>query len=243
MQSAASIAMGTAVTVGVVHTFLGVDHYLPFVVLGRAEGWTLRKTLSWTFLCGLGHVLSSVIIGVLGATLGWAVGNVEAFESRRGQLAAVALIGFGLFYFVWGLWRGHRHAHSHVHSDGSHHDHPHPHGRAASDVAHPAASHDETEHVRRHRRTAWVLFIIFVLGPCEALIPLVMAPAVRHDLGGCLGVAISFSAATVASMLLLVALGSLGMRFVRVQLLERHAQALAGLAILVSGILIQALGI
>ena len=36
---------GTAATLGLVHTVIGPDHYLPFIVIGRAREWTLRKTL------------------------------------------------------------------------------------------------------------------------------------------------------------------------------------------------------
>ena len=36
---------GTAATLGLVHTVIGPDHYLPFIVIGRARNWKLRKTL------------------------------------------------------------------------------------------------------------------------------------------------------------------------------------------------------
>ena len=56
----------TAATLAVLHTAVGVDHSLPFVMLGRARGWSLRRTLGMTALCGLGHVGTSVIIGAIG---------------------------------------------------------------------------------------------------------------------------------------------------------------------------------
>jgi len=75
------VIAGTAATLGLVHTVLGPDHYLPFIVIGRARKWTLRKTLIVSFFCGLGHVLSSVVLGFVGIALGFAVTRLEGVES------------------------------------------------------------------------------------------------------------------------------------------------------------------
>src|SRR5512136_1371676 len=97
---------GTAASLGLIHTILGPDHYVPFIVIGRARRWTLLKTLWVTFLAGLGHILSSVVLGLAGIALGIAVFKLEAIESFRGDIAAWLLIAFGLFYGVWGFRRG-----------------------------------------------------------------------------------------------------------------------------------------
>ena len=119
---------GTAATLGLVHTVIGPDHYLPFIVIGRARNWTLRKTLGVAFLAGLGHILSSVVLGFLGIALGIAVARLEGVESARGAIAAWLLIGFGFAYFVWGMrraWRGKPHVHPHLHDHEDAHVHPH----------------------------------------------------------------------------------------------------------------------
>ena len=61
----------------------------------------------------------------------------------------------------------------------------------------------------------------------------------------CVGVlvALVFGGTTLATMLALVAAGYAGLRMVSVQPLERWSHALAGTAVLVSGVAIQALGI
>ena len=113
------VLAGTAASIGFIHTVIGPDHYLPFIVMARARRWPLSKTLIISFLCGLGHVLSSVVLGFLGIGLGIAVTKLEGVESFRGSLAAWLLIGFGLAYFVWGLHRALRnrpHTHVHAHS-------------------------------------------------------------------------------------------------------------------------------
>jgi len=81
------------------HTLFGPDHYLPFIVMKKARNWSFAKTLSITIACGLGHVLSSVVLGLIGIAAGIALMKLEVFESFRGNIAAWALIGFGFAYF------------------------------------------------------------------------------------------------------------------------------------------------
>jgi 4-amino-4-deoxy-L-arabinose transferase-like glycosyltransferase len=244
MQTSSHLLLFSAATIAIIHTAIGPDHYLPFIVLGRAEGWTYRKTIAWTILCGAAHILSSIILGFAGVALGWTLSSMERLESLRGQIAGLALIGFGLIYFSWGLWRSKKggHSHLHIHHDGSVHSHPHPHQQLVK-LNHSQSKHEDPEHLAAHRRTLWVLFTIFVLGPCEPLIPLLMAPASRHDLWGVISVAGVFGVLTVAAMVTFVTIGRLGIQLIRLHTLERYAHALAGLAILVSGLLIQFLGL
>ncbi len=244
MPDSISVLAVTALTIGLVHTAIGPDHYLPFIVLGKAEGWTLRKTVFWTAVCGLGHVASSILLGAIGIAVGWSVLGMESFEGVRGALAGWALIGFGALYFLWGLYKARTggHSHVHVHTDGSVHAHAHDH-KAPARAGHEAAPHDESPHVRKHRRTMWTLFIIFALGPCEPLIPLLMAPASEHSVAGIALVTGAFTVATVGTMVAIVTLGAMGLQFVRIRPLERFSHALSGAAIAASGLAINFLGL
>ena len=251
---------GTAATLGLVHTVIGPDHYLPFIVIGRARNWTLRKTLFVSFMAGLGHILSSVVLGFLGIALGIAVSRLEGVESARGTIAAWLLIGFGLAYFIWGMrraWRGKPHVHAHLHDhedaqlhphgpdEGPHdpdhehvHQHAHTHTHELAEHAHPHGESPQKANV-----TPWVLFTIFVFGPCEPLIPLVMYPAARHSTAGVVLVAAAFGVVTIATMLVIIAAASVGASFVRLGKLERYSHALAGLMIFASGLAVQFLGL
>jgi hypothetical protein len=82
------ILAGTAVGLGCFHTLVGPDHYLPFIAMAKARSWPLKKTLTIAFLSGLGHVLSSVMLGFLGLALGIAVGKLNVAESWRGNAAS-----------------------------------------------------------------------------------------------------------------------------------------------------------
>ena len=94
---------GTAAGIGFVHTLLGPDHYLPFIVIARARRWRLSKTLLVSALCGLGHVLSSVILGLVGIGLGVALFRLESIESFREGLASWMQFSLCLLLCVIGL--------------------------------------------------------------------------------------------------------------------------------------------
>ncbi len=239
----------TAASIGFLHTLLGPDHYLPFVVLARARGWSLPRTALVTLLCGIGHVAGSAVLGLVGIGLGLAVSRLEAVEAWRGDLAAWLLIAVGVLYGAWGLHRalrgkGHRHLHRH-HLGGHHHHHGH-----ESEEAMPADLRDEA-HLRAHAEevagrpsaTPWVLFVVFVLGPCEPLIPLLMYPAATHSTAGLVLVTAVFAAATLATMLAVVTLATLGVDLLPMGRLERYSHALAGAAIALSGLGIELLGL
>lgn len=231
------ILLGTAAFIGFFHTLLGPDHYLPFIVMGKARKWSMVKTSWITVLCGIGHVTSSVLLGCIGIALGLAVTKLAAVESFRGNLAAWALIAFGLVYFVWGMrraWRHKPHEHFHFHADG----HPHIHQHA----------HTE-EHAHIHERenagrlTPWVLFTIFVLGPCEPLIPILMYPAAKENLWGMALVTAVFGTATLLTMLGMVVISLWGIHRLALKNVKRFTHALAGGSICLCGLAIQFLGL
>ncbi|MFH1380414.1 MAG: sulfite exporter TauE/SafE family protein [bacterium] len=226
-----------AVSIGFLHTVFGPDHYLPFIVMSRARSWSLPKTLLITFFCGIGHIASSVIIGLIGISLGIAVMKVEAFEIFRGNLAAWLLIGFGLAYTIWGIHQAIKnkpHSHLHAHGEDDFHHHSHAHSDNHVHV------HDK---LPKKNITPWVLFTIFIFGPCEPLIPILMYPAAKINLLGLLLVTLLFGTATIGTMLSIVTASSFGIQRIPLGRFERFTHALAGSTILASGLAIQFLGL
>ncbi|MCB2106568.1 MAG: hypothetical protein KDE14_02655 [Rhodobacteraceae bacterium] len=231
-----TVLAATAASVALVHTLLGPDHYLPFIVLGKTRQWSRRKVIAITTLCGIGHVGGSIALGAIGIALGVAVGTMEFIEGTRGEWAAWALLAFGLAYGVWGLRRAQTnrtHTHPHAHADGTvHHHHHHHRGGHVHVHDKPAAS-----------MTPWMLFIVFVLGPCEPLIPLLMVPAAEHSWMGVAIIAGLFGIVTIATMLTVVLLGVAGLGVLWIKPLERYAHALAGGAIAMCGFGMAVLGL
>lgn len=227
----------TAGSIGFFHTVFGPDHYVPFIVMAQSKKWSLRKTSFITFLCGLGHVLSSVVLGMIGIAFGLAVKKLELFESFRGNIAAWGLIAFGLVYFAWGVRsaiRNKPHQHSHLHSDKIAHEHTHVH---SEEHLHVHAQEDKKS------ITPWVLFTIFLFGPCEPLIPLLMYPAAKESIFGMGLVTAVFGVITIGCMLGIVVVSTFGISFVSISKLERYTHMLAGATICLCGVSVQFLGL
>lgn len=227
----------TAASIGFIHTITGPDHYLPFIMMARAQKWSQFKTTLVTLFCGLGHVMSSVVLGMIGVAFGVIVSRLEIFESVRGSMAAWAMIAFGLTYMVWGVHRGIKnkpHTHIHIHGDGEAHEHKHMHHKTH---AHPH------EVGAKKSITPWVLFTIFVLGPCEPLIPILMYPAVQQSYSGLFIVTGIFALTTISTMIAVVTLACSGIRLMPLGPLERYSHALAGGIIMASGMAITFLGL
>jgi nickel/cobalt transporter (NicO) family protein len=236
MEGSTLLLAGTAVTIGFIHTLIGPDHYVPFIVMGEARQWTIRKTMLITFICGLGHVLSSVVLGFIGIAAGISLSRLEFFESFRGNIAAWLLIAFGLVYMLISLrslYRKKKHVHTHHHTDGSDHEHEHNHFSGHSHI-----------HVEDKKNvTPWVLFLIFILGPCEPLIPLVMYPAAENNMSGVIMVSLLFSVVTIATMMSIVLSFRFGLSRINLRPLERYVNVIAGAVIMISGLAIQFLGL
>ena len=236
MEGSTLLLAGTAVTIGFIHTIVGPDHYLPFIVMGEARGWTIRKTMFITFLCGLGHVLSSVVVGFIGIIAGLSLAKLEFFESFRGNIAAWLLIAFGLVYMLLSIRSLHRkkkHMHPHHHHDGISHEHEHDH----------FTGHAHVHLADRKNMTPWILFIVFVLGPCEPLIPILMYPAAGNNISGVILVSTLFSVVTIATMMTVVLAFRLGLSKINLRPLERYVNVIAGATIAISGLAIQFLGL
>jgi len=230
-----NILLITAASTGFIHALLGPDHYLPFIFIAKARNWSLKKTLFTTFYCGLGHLASSVVISFAGIALGFGIAKIEIFDSIRGGLAGWIFFIFGLSYMVWGIVKAVKnkpHAHLHSHGGGELHLHKHQH-----DGDH---AHEESKSGRL--LTPWVLFIIFVLGPCEILIPQVMLPAAHYDTGGVIAIVALFSIATITTMCTAVTIGYYGFKFLPTAKIDRYMHAIAGAIICVSGFAILFLG-
>ncbi len=166
---------------------------------------------------------------MLGLAAGAALNQLVELESLRGQLASWAMLSFGLVYTAWSvrqLWRKREHKHVHVHSNGKAHLHVHSH---------------QSEHAHPHLENGgalgpWAIFIIFVLGPCEALIPILMYPAAAHNYAGLAWVVLVFGITTIATMIAIVALGVRGLARIKQGHWDRYVHVLTGTAISLCGV-------
>jgi nickel/cobalt exporter len=236
MDNSITLLSVTAVSLGFLHTLLGPDHYLPFIVLSQARQWSTRKTMIITFLCGLGHVISSVVLGLIGIGVGISMNKLVVAESFRGNIAGWLFIAFGLVYMIISirnLVKRHRHTHNHFHLGGKRHEHEHDH---------------TSQHTHVHEKdvmttTPWILFLIFVFGPCEPLIPILMYPAAQNNIAGAILVSVLFSVVTIATMMSIVFAFKMGLSRINLKPVEKYNHLIAGSIIFFSGIAIQFMGL
>jgi len=86
------------------------NHWLPVLAISKKENWDLSQTTSVTFITGLAHALSTVLIGVVIGVVGVKLSStVEHFAH---YIAPGVLSSIGLFY----IYQHHRHKHFHLHS-------------------------------------------------------------------------------------------------------------------------------
>jgi len=201
------------ILIALVHAALGPDHYVPFIAIGMAQRWSRARAFFVTLIAGIAHVASSIVIGFVGIAAGLTLEKLEFLEGTRGTVAGWLLIFAGVVYLLWSLRR-----HTHRHAE------------------------DFTDDPRARRRSVlfWTLVAVFVLGPCEPLVPLMFVAVQINWLAVLVSSAI-FLVLTVFMMELLVLTGLAGIKLLPAKLSHRLGNALAAVVIIGLGIVLIAL--
>lgn len=80
-------------------------HWMPFILVGRAQGWRPRQVLGVVAVAGVGHAVVTCLLGLAIAWMGEQVlHRLEGFEV---PFTVAVLGGFG----TWFLWQGRHHSH------------------------------------------------------------------------------------------------------------------------------------
>ena len=199
------VLMMSTLSIAVLHS-LAPDHWMPFAIIGKARKWSNIKLVFVTLVSGIGHVGSSILLGVLGIALGFSLSHLKAVESQRTQIGIYLLIGFGVAYMLWGIKKAREYKHEHSH----------------------------THNISSKTVTLWTLFAVFVLGPCEPLIP-IMFLATDYGWSGIALASATFSVATILMMIGQTLLARYGIQMIRHDIAERYSHAMAGLVIALTG--------
>ncbi len=215
------VLASTAATIAFVHTIIGVDHYLPLTAVSAARNWSMRKLAAVTTLIGLGHIVGSVLLGFIGIAIRAKLDQLGYIESLRGEIAAWLLVAFGLVYAVWGL----RHAYK---------------KKAAQ--AHGAHGIGKHANFNLARFSPFAILVIFIIGPCEPLIPILMYPAMTYSVAGMLLVTTVFAVVTMLTMLSAVLITSYGLARLRHFSMFRFGHTACGATISACGLAIIVLG-
>lgn len=222
----------TGFTVAFFHAAIPT-HWLPFVLVARARGWSHAKTLLVAAFAGLGHVALTSLLGLVIAWFGFQL------DERAGHyfplIAGGILLLIGLFYF-WRQWRG---GVLHHHVIGASH-HPSDHCGHESDHSHWDDELRDSQ-LMKAKSGDWAaisgLFVMLTLSPCEGFLPVYLS-GVQFGWTGFVVLSVILAVGTLAGMMLFTWLTLVGMKNLSVQRFERYEAGLLGVIFTVLGALL-----
>lgn len=221
----------TAAATALFHTLIP-DHWLPFVLVGRARGWSARTTAAVSGFSAVVHTLLSIALGLLALRLGQF--GAEAVGERLERGSGLLLVAFGAAYALWAWRKG-----GHFHPGGAL-----LHGRNETDRCDGHEGSIGSEHLHYHADGAWIraeagkgavaLALIVGLNPCILLLPIMVATA-DQGAGAIALVTSAYSVTTIALMVGLSVAGVAGTRRLPVPAVARHMETASGILIALCG--------
>jgi putative Mn2+ efflux pump MntP len=200
-----------SVILSIVHAVIP-NHWIPLIAISKAESWTIKESVSGTFITGLAHTLSTVLIGIAVGFAGYRLSG--SFEIISSVIAPLILISIGLFYLVLDFIQTRQH---------KNHEH----------------KHIELEKIKDKKSRLAILgslSLAMFLSPCLEL----EAYYFHAGTFGWLGITIVsavYIIVTVTLMTFLVYLGLKGISRFELHFLEHHEKRVTGVILLLLGIL------
>lgn len=225
--------LSTAALTALVHTLIP-DHWLPFVLMGRSQGWSARTAALVSGLSALLHTALSLALGLLAIAIG--IGAARAVGQELERVGAALLVVFGVAYTVW-AWRKGGHFHpggGRLHAAGP--GEPCPGDEGPSHPEHLHYHADEDLIRGKPGRGALGLALIVGINPCVLALPVVLAAAARGPRQAVL-VALAYGLPTVGLMVGLSVLGVAGHFPIHLPWAARFAERASGILIALLGLM------
>ena len=184
-------------------------HWLPFVLVGRAQRWSLMRVMTVAVTAGLAHIASTALVGSLIVAAGLALN--AWIGGLLPHLSAALLFIFGAFYLARASLQ------KPITATGP-----------EAEVPEPAVS---------DRAAFWGLVLMMAVTPGEVLLPIYLSSATEGVAALAL-LTFSFAAGTVLGMTLLAALASAGYSILRLERWARYEGAILGVALILIGFLV-----
>ena len=184
-------------------------HWLPFVLVGRGQRWTLPQVLTAVATAGLAHILSTAVVGGLIVAAGIAMD--QWISGLLPGLSAGLLFLFGAFYLGKALLRPAIMA-----------------GGPSLALSEPTVS---------HAAAFWGLVAMMAISPGEVLLPIYLSQATQGLLV-LAALTLAFAAGTVLGMTLFTVLARAGWSVLRLERWARYEGVILGLALILIGLLV-----
>ncbi len=232
MNTAAYILVISALSTAIFHTLIP-DHWLPFVLIGRARNWSIRRTALISGVSSLLHVSLSLVLGFVGVGIG--LGTSMAVGEALEKVSGVLLILLGIFYAYWSFRKG---GHFHIGGKRAHH-----HQESEEEKEHGGNEESELgpwdpdrDIINgRLKKSDWYLAFIIGLNPCVLIFPILFAAA-PHGIAIITAITILYSVTTCFLMVGLTLAGLLWAKNIKMKFFAKYGEIMSGLFISLVGI-------
>jgi len=213
-MSDAHVVIATAAVVATTHALIP-DHWLPYVLAGKARGMPSSRVVGMAAAGAIAHLFSTVIVGLVFVL----AGNAVAANVSEGLDRLIGLVVTGLGLYL--LWRGFvRREHPHEQRECHH-------GKGDTHRSHCAP---------RLVGSDYTLGAILGARPCAEAVPIFLASSTRGVFSSLAAIA-TWIVVTLVSMVGIVWLSTRGLETARFAWLDRNSDIISGAIITVVGIL------
>jgi hypothetical protein len=184
-------------------------HWLPFVLVGRGQRWTLTQVLTTVAIAGSAHIVTTAVVGGLIVAAGLVVDQWIA--GLLPGLSAGLLFLFGAFYLGKALLRPAVMA-----------------GGPSLALSEPTVS---------HAAAFWGLVVMMAVSPGEVLLPIYLSQATEGPVV-LTALTLAFGVGTVLGMAVFTVLARAGWSVLRLERWARYEGIILGLALILIGLLV-----
>ena len=215
MANLFAYVIGAAV-VGILH-MSAPDHWLTLCVLARNKKWAPKKLFGVSFMTAIGHVALSVVMGLVVVVVGLVFSHLISYYLDTG--IGLVMVGAGLVVGIIPLVRKST-PHQHHHDNEHEHDHDHD---------------EEKKFGKLSSKIGYFAILGAALSPDPSIIPIYLS-AISAGFYFALELSVVFAAASIATLLLLVQLGTVGLAKTLAKIPEKYNDSMVGFVIMAIGI-------
>jgi putative Mn2+ efflux pump MntP len=187
------------------------DHWLTLCVLARNKKWAPKKLFGVSFMSAIGHVALSVAMGLIVVVIGLVFSHLISYYLDTG--IGLVMVGAGLVVGIVPLVRR---------DEPHHHNHEHEHDK-------------EKKFGKLTSKIGYFAILGAALSPDPSIIPIYLS-AISAGFYFALELSIVFAIASIATLLLFVQLGTVGLAKSLAKIPEKYNDSMVGFVIMVIGI-------
>jgi hypothetical protein len=184
------------------------DHWLPMILISRAERWTQAETLWITALVTIPHMVSTILLGILVGLIGFRLSST--YEALMEIIAPAMFVLIGLIY----VGRNYR-------TDGHHH-----HGADLSSLGD-----------RSKKAVVTFMATALFFSPCVPMGSYFFIVG-AEGLANLFLVSVIYIVVTLGVLLLMVALGRKGVERIHWHFLEHNENLITGIVFILLGLFV-----